>query len=200
LTRTFSGTPLNADVGTVTITVTADDSNGGTPASDTFDIVIANTNDDPVIADPIIFEGTVDTLGTVTELADGAPGENATLLSDTGILPFTDVDLTDAHTVGVVENDIGYRGTLSALITDAATGDGNGAITWTFEVQDSALDDLAAGEELIQTYEVTVDDGNGGTDTQTVTITINGAEDAPVLGGTTSGDVTEDGTRSPPAR
>ena len=38
-TRTFSGTPLNADVGTVTVTVTADDGNGGT-VSDTFDIVV----------------------------------------------------------------------------------------------------------------------------------------------------------------
>ena len=41
-TRTFSGTPLNADVGTVTVTVTADDGNGGT-VSDTFDIVVSNT-------------------------------------------------------------------------------------------------------------------------------------------------------------
>ena len=41
-TRTFSGTPLNADVGTVTVTVTADDGNGGT-VSDTFDIVVGNS-------------------------------------------------------------------------------------------------------------------------------------------------------------
>ena len=45
-TRTFSGTPLNGDVGTITVTVTADDGNGGT-VSDTFDIVVGNTNDAP---------------------------------------------------------------------------------------------------------------------------------------------------------
>ena len=43
---------LNADVGTVTVTVTADDGNGGT-VSDTFDIVVSNTNDAPTVANPI---------------------------------------------------------------------------------------------------------------------------------------------------
>jgi len=52
-TRTFSGTPLNADVGTISIEVTADDGNGGTIA-DTFDIVIANTNDAPTVANIIL--------------------------------------------------------------------------------------------------------------------------------------------------
>jgi predicted outer membrane repeat protein len=52
-TRTFSGTPANADVGTLTIEVIADDSQGGTPASDTFDIVVANSNDDPTLDQPI---------------------------------------------------------------------------------------------------------------------------------------------------
>ena len=45
-TRTFSGTPLNADVGTTTVTVITDDGNGGS-VSDSFAIVVANTNDAP---------------------------------------------------------------------------------------------------------------------------------------------------------
>src|SRR5690606_27068731 len=45
-TRTFSGTPTNANVGTVSIQVTADDGNFGT-ISDSFDIVVANSNDAP---------------------------------------------------------------------------------------------------------------------------------------------------------
>ena len=52
-TRTFSGTPTNGDVGTVSITVDADDGQGGALASDTFDIVVANTNDAPTVANPI---------------------------------------------------------------------------------------------------------------------------------------------------
>ncbi len=49
-TRTFTGTPLNGDVGTTTVTVTADDGNGGS-ISDTFDIVVNNTIDAPVAVD-----------------------------------------------------------------------------------------------------------------------------------------------------
>ena len=51
-TRTFSGTPLNDDVGVLSVTVTAADSTGAT-ASDTFDIVVANANDAPELAAPI---------------------------------------------------------------------------------------------------------------------------------------------------
>ena len=51
-TRTFSGTPANGDVGTLSVRVTASDGLGGT-VSDTFDIAIANTNDAPTVANPI---------------------------------------------------------------------------------------------------------------------------------------------------
>ena len=56
-TRTFSGIPANADVGTVSVEVVADDGNGGT-VSDTFDIVVANTNDAPTVANPISDQAT----------------------------------------------------------------------------------------------------------------------------------------------
>jgi hypothetical protein len=51
-TRTFSGTPADGDVGTVTVRVTASDGNGGT-GSDTFAITVANTNDAPTVANPV---------------------------------------------------------------------------------------------------------------------------------------------------
>jgi hypothetical protein len=51
-TRTFSGTPLNTDVGTTTVTITADDGNGGT-VSETFDIAVSNSNDAPTVANPV---------------------------------------------------------------------------------------------------------------------------------------------------
>ena len=51
-TRTFSGTPLNEDVGTLSVTVTAADATGAT-ASDTFDVSVANTNDGPQLVAPI---------------------------------------------------------------------------------------------------------------------------------------------------
>jgi len=51
-TATFSGTPSNDDVGTVTIVVTADDGHGAA-ASDTFDLTVANANDAPTVANPV---------------------------------------------------------------------------------------------------------------------------------------------------
>ncbi|RYZ87177.1 MAG: hypothetical protein EOO68_27950, partial [Moraxellaceae bacterium] len=50
-TRTFSGTPTNVDVGTVSIDVIATDTNGGT-ATDTFDLVVSLGNAPPVNSVP----------------------------------------------------------------------------------------------------------------------------------------------------
>ncbi|MDP1368961.1 VCBS domain-containing protein, partial [Klebsiella pneumoniae] len=48
------------------------------------------------------------------------------------------------------------------------------------------------GQSVSDTITVTVNDGNGGTDTQQITVTINGANDAPVITGAATGAVTED--------
>ncbi len=47
-TRTFSGTPLNSDVGALNIEVTATDGAGAT-VTDTFDLTVSNVNDAPVL-------------------------------------------------------------------------------------------------------------------------------------------------------
>ncbi len=47
LTQTFSGTPTNADIGTISVKVTADD--GTSTVNDIFDLTVNNTNDPPVI-------------------------------------------------------------------------------------------------------------------------------------------------------
>jgi len=96
------------------------------------------------------------------EIADLAAGENATTHVETGDIAFTDVDLADGHIVGVAEDGAGYRGTLVAIVSDASTGDGAGTVSWTYSIDDSAIDDLAAGETLVQSYTLTVDDANGG--------------------------------------
>jgi VCBS repeat-containing protein len=51
-TRTFSGTPANANVGTFNVTVTASD--GSLSASDVFAITVTNTNDAPTVAVAIV--------------------------------------------------------------------------------------------------------------------------------------------------
>lgn len=70
---------------------------------------------------------------------------------------------------------------------------------------DSIFDQLGAGEVAVETFSYLVSDGNGGEDTATVTITVQGIDDAPVAvidefivdeNGSVSGNVI-DGTISP---
>ena len=57
-TRTFSGTPQAADIGTVAVKVTASDGNGGS-VSDTFDITVSAAGDTtpPTLTSATVFEG-----------------------------------------------------------------------------------------------------------------------------------------------
>jgi choice-of-anchor C domain-containing protein len=131
--------------------------------------------------------------GAVTEAADGSASEtNNVTHQATGAIAFADIDLADTHTVSVTPADGGYRGTLSASIADDTTGDGSGSIQWTFSASDSDLDDLAAGETLTQTYDVAVDDAQGGTAMQTVTITITGSNDGATIAGMAAATLQED--------
>ena len=76
-----------------------------------------------------------DATGGVTELV--TPAGN---LTDTGTLSFTDVDLTDFHTISEVTNSEGALGTLAASVSTDTTGTGlGGEITWNYTVAASAV-------------------------------------------------------------
>ena len=111
-----------------------------------------------------------------------------------GTLTFDDVDLSDAHTVTTSVAGASAVGTLTASIAADTTGNGTGGqIDWTYAVSDTEnqqFQSLAAGETSVQEFTVTVDDGKGGTDSQTVSITVTGVNDAAVLG-TAVADLTE---------
>ena len=79
-TRTFSGTPLNGDVGVVDIVVTATDM-AGASASDVFSVTVNNTNDAPVVS---------------LSLADASSNEDAAFSYTVPDATFTDADLGDA--------------------------------------------------------------------------------------------------------
>ena len=100
-----------------------------------------------------------------------------------GVIEFTDVDLGDTHSVSVVPDGQDYLGTLTAHLNSDATGGNVGQVTWTFSSEAAALQFLAEGQQLTQTYTVIIADGHGGTAAQLVTITINGTNDAPVVTG-----------------
>ncbi|MCP3670269.1 MAG: hypothetical protein GY814_07525, partial [Gammaproteobacteria bacterium] len=124
--------------------------------------------------------------GTVTETADDLSGTDAEPADATGTITFADVDITDEHTASItatVAKDIDGNVTANPVGTLTLDPVNNTAdsIAWTFDVDNSEIDYLAAGESLTQVYTVEVDDGNNGTVTQDVTITIDGTNDAPTI-------------------
>ena len=140
-------------------------------------VTITGTNEGPVIA--------------------GAPqsaGVDQTHADASGVIAFSDRDLSDSHTVGVAPGATGYLGVFNAFFGNSATGDGAGRVDWAFSVDSGALQYLPAGETLTQTYVITVADGHGGTATQTVTVFLNGQNDAPMItSAVTAGAIVEDG-------
>ena len=86
-TRSFSGTPLNANVGTIAIKVVATDALG-LLASSTFDVQTVNTNDAPTVKTALtnqsatsgqIFSYSVPTAGATSTFADEDVGDVLTL-------------------------------------------------------------------------------------------------------------------------
>ncbi|MCF6777251.1 DUF4347 domain-containing protein, partial [Thiotrichales bacterium 19X7-9] len=163
---------------TYTLTVTDSES-----ATDTQDVVITinGTNDAPVIS-----------IEAGDSAAESLIESNAGLtVSDT--LTTTDLDLTDTVSVAVTSvvesgNTSGIANATLLGMMSATTGnfiDGaetQDTFTWSFDSGVEAFDYLAAGESLVLTYTLTVTDApTGATDTQTVVITINGTNDAPVI-------------------
>ncbi|GGC29163.1 hypothetical protein GCM10011371_15850 [Novosphingobium marinum] len=107
----------------------------------------------------------------------------------------------DTYTITVDEDDAD-----GASVTVAATDPDGNALTYSIS-SDPANGTVTVGDGGVLTYvpnadfsgtdsfEVTVSDGNGGTDTATVNVTVNPVNDAPVLGpdATTEITVAEDG-------
>jgi len=129
----------------------------GTLSWATVTVDIQGVNDGPVIT-----SGSQS--GNVSEGDDGASQ------TATGQVTFTDVDVGDTHTFSVI----------AVASYGAATVDPDG--TWHYTVGDAgAVDRLAVGEHLSDSFTVQVDDHNGGVATQVVNIDIVGTNDAPVV-------------------
>ena len=71
------------------------------------------------------------------------------------------------------------------IIGGAAT---TGNVGWSFNSGPDQFDYLAVGEQLTVTYTVTVTDDNGAEDTQDITLTITGTNDAPVISDPSTGN------------
>ena len=168
---------------TYTVSATDDD---GIPLTDTetVTVTITGTNDAPVIT------GGPDT-SALTETDSG--------LTDSGTLTVADADLTDLVTAAVDSVVVTGTGATSVpgtltnailqsflTVTPTAILDGTeltDSLTWNFNSGSEAFDFLADGETLILTYTVSATDDNGTplSDTETVTVTITGTNDAPTI-------------------
>ncbi|MEL4878797.1 hypothetical protein AYI72_21965 [Shewanella algae] len=162
---------LEGEIRTETFSVTVTDEFGAS-AEQLVTITIIGTNDAPILS--------ADASGAVIEDLDVING----MLSDSGCLSFTDVDINDSHSVSSSYNgDASWSGgALDQATQDAlAAGFSVDNAGWSYDIANSLVQFLAVGETITLSFDVTVDDGNGGTDTETVTITINGTND-PVEG------------------
>ncbi len=179
------------DTITDVFTYTASDGNGGLKHT-TLTITINGANDDPEIT----------VTGTDTDSA--AIAETDTTLTASGTLSIADVDTSDDVTMSVDSVATGgtYTGTLpanadlAAMLTVSGGLDGTQStnehgVNWTFNSGSEYFNAIPEGETVVLTYTVKADDGNGGTTTHDITITITGTNDAPVVQPDTN-SVTED--------
>ena len=186
------------DVLTLTYMATVNDGHGGS-ASQPLTVTITGTNDVPTIAT---------TSGSITEL----PGtSNAAIDHATGTVSFTDADLTARPVVSAQFTSFTYQNAAhtdvtesltsqqkadvaaveaALVLTPASTNANDGAVGWSYDVADSKLDFLAAGETLTLTYTATVSEGPSASVTEPITVTITGTNDAPTIA-TTNGSIVE---------
>ena len=143
--RQFTGTPLNANVGTLAVRVTCDDGQGGS-VSDDFNIVVSNTNDAPT-----------------TSGGSASPNEDAayTFAATESLWGYTDVDSGDALTsveittlpgTGTLtlsgnavdaQDDIAIANLGNLVYTPVANAFGD--VTFTFKVHDGDAESANAG-------------------------------------------------------
>ncbi|MBN2293610.1 MAG: tandem-95 repeat protein, partial [Pirellulales bacterium] len=152
----FSPTPDYAGPASITfdVTDTGDPPDGEKTAHLTIDFTIENVNDDPTAADD----------------SGATNADTATSGSLLGL-----VDDPDAGDTPEFSPSSGTTAEGAAFTIDPTSG------AWTYDPTVSAsLKALADGETVDDTFEYTVSDGNGGTATGTITITVTGVNDAPV--------------------
>ncbi len=149
------------DPGDFTYAVT----DGIAPVNGTVDIVLNPVNDAPVAQDDAV---------AVTE--DG-PAATGNVLADNGNGADSDVE-GDTLTVTAVNSSGGNVGSQITLASGALlTVNGDG--TYSYD-PNGAFEYLGAGDSASDSFSYTVSDGNGGFDTATVTIIVNGSNDAPI--------------------
>ncbi|OBP88124.1 beta strand repeat-containing protein [Mesorhizobium loti] len=165
---------------TETFTVTVTDDKGATSTQDVT-VTITGANDSPVIS-----YAAGNAAGGVTE--DGT-------LTTGGQLASADPDT--GHTAAWSISPNSPQGTGTAYGTFSVNS--SGQWTYTLNNASAAVQALAQGQSVTETYTVRVTDDKGAWDDQQVTVVINGTNDTPTITGDTTGAVIEAGNADPGA-
>jgi VCBS repeat-containing protein len=128
---------------------------------------------------------------------------HATILAAGGTLSFKDADSADGHSVSVAVKSGPALGSFAAGVLADTTGSDSsvsGFASWIFVANKAHAQSLAVGESETEVFTVTLHDGQGGSASQDVAVTVAGVNDAPVV---TSADphiqLTETTTTGSPA-
>jgi VCBS repeat-containing protein len=175
-----------ADGETLTVTYNVKVSDASTSSTQTVTVTVTGANDAPVITSGPESSSVAEQAGMI-----GSSTLDSTSPVPTGTLAFSDVDLSDVHSVNVsldsavwsanpdggvpFQTFIDLQTALATSLHDS-TGSGSGGVDWSFSIADKDLDFLSAGETMTATYIVTVSDGFTSS-SQTVTITATGSHD-----------------------
>jgi VCBS repeat-containing protein len=142
-------------------------------ATQVIDVTVNGSNDTPTIG------GT--STGTVAE-AGGLNNASAGTPSASGTLTIADVDAAQSS----FQTPSSLAGTYGTFTFNATTG----AWTYTLDNTKAATQALTASQTVHDTLSVTSLDG---TATQVIDVTVNGSNDTPTIGGTSTGTVAEAG-------
>jgi VCBS repeat-containing protein len=171
-TRNYGGTPLNANVGTLSVRSTCSDGHGGS-VNDDFDIVISNTNDVPT-----------STSFTVTTAEDT---EHVFTAAEFG---YADVDSGDALVSAVLQaatagtlwiDDGGGAGTPDdGIVNGNEAAVANNDVVSAAELAKLSWDPAAnANGASYATFTYTLYDGDGYSTSYTATLTVTAVNDPP---------------------
>ena len=147
--------------------------------------------------------------------AVGLSESNSGELTSSGTYPVSDIDTSDSVTASLVSVGALQQTSSGTTLTSSAFQPSNidlmamlsinpttvidtthtsGTLNWAFKSGTQTFDYLKAGEKLVLTYTLRATDSSTATVDQTVTITINGTNDAPIHTMPASQSINEDGT------
>ncbi len=154
-------TPATDYNGPATFDYTISDGNGGTDTA-TVTVNVVAVNDPPVAVNDS--NAIAEDIATVT-----------------GNVETNDTDIDgDTLVVGAVEGSAGNVGNAVVSTFGAFTINADGTYLYALDNDNATIQALGVGQSASDVINYTISDGNGGTDTATLTITIAGTNDGPI--------------------